>query len=103
MVLTLDLGWDALRGAIDDASVLHKSLDHPVTFAWAMDTGVDTGRTQVVVATVAHAAVEVVIVHGVVAVVAVYHPRRAGTGRRLEAEREVSIKACGCTVVEECC
>lgn len=72
--LCLDLRGNALRGAVHDASVLHESLHHPVASARAVDAVIDAGGAKVVVATVAHSAMEVLVLHGVVAVVAVYHP-----------------------------
>lgn len=41
-LLDLDLGWDALGCAVDDAAVLDKALDHPVACSWAMDAELDT-------------------------------------------------------------
>ena len=73
-LLVLDLWCNALGGAVDNASVLHEALDHPVALSGAMDTRVDASRTEIVVTTVTNAAVEVLVFHGVVAVVAVDDP-----------------------------
>jgi hypothetical protein len=84
------LGWDALGGAVDDAAVLNEALDHPVTSARAVNAGVNTCGTEIVIATVTDAAVEVFVFHGVVAVVAVDNPGGAGVVR-LRAERKIGI------------
>jgi hypothetical protein len=104
-LLGLGLGGHALSGAVDDTTVLHESLDHPVARTWAVDARVNASRAQVVVASVADAAVEVLVFHGMVAVVAVHDPRGAGSVR-LRAECKISIVGGICEVVEEawvCC
>jgi hypothetical protein len=98
--LNLGLGWHALGGAVDNGAVLNKALDHPVACAGTVNANVDTSRAKIVVAAIADAAVEVLVFHGVVAVVAIYHPRGAKEVR-LWAEGEVSIVGCICKVVEE--
>lgn len=85
--LGLDLGCDALGGAVDDAAVLDETLDHPVAASGAVDAVVYAGRAEIVITTVAYTAVEVLVLHGLVAVVAVYDPRSAGVAR-LRAECE---------------
>ena len=100
--LGLDLGCDALGGAVDDAAVLDEALDHPVAASGAVDAVVYAGRAEIVITTVAYTAVEVLVLHGLVAVVAVYHPRSAGVAR-LRAECETGVVVRSCEVVEEAC
>jgi hypothetical protein len=54
-----------------------------------MNAGVDTGRAEIVVATVTDTAVEVLVIHGVVAVVAVYDPGSAGSRLGTESEGDI--------------
>jgi hypothetical protein len=68
--LQLGLRGDTLSGAVDDIAVLYKSLDHPVANAGTMNASIDAGRAKIVVPMVANAAVEMLIVHRLVAVVA---------------------------------
>jgi hypothetical protein len=98
--LGLDLGRDTLGGAVDNTAVLDKALDHPVARARAVNTWVDARRAQVVVATIADTAMEVLVVHGVVAVVAVHDPS-TGVLDGLGAECKVSIVRSASNVVEE--
>jgi hypothetical protein len=98
--LGLDLGRDTLGGAVDNTAVLDKALDHPVARARAVNTWIDARRAQVVVATVADTAMEVLVVHGVVAVVAVHDPS-TGVLDGLGAECKVSIVRSASNVVEE--
>jgi hypothetical protein len=76
-LFSLDLGWDTLGGAVDDGAVLDGALHHPVASTWAVDTIVDTARAKIVIATVTDAAVEMIVFHGMVAVVAIHHPGSA--------------------------
>jgi hypothetical protein len=64
-----------------------------VALARAVDARVDAGRAEIVVATIAHAAVEVLVGHGLVAVVAVDHPggARIAEGKRLWAQRKLDV------------
>jgi limonene-1,2-epoxide hydrolase len=73
-LLGLDLGCDALGGAVDDAAVLDETLNHPVSASGAVNTVVYAGRAEIVIAAIAYAAVEVLVLHGLVAVVAVHDP-----------------------------
>jgi hypothetical protein len=98
--LGLDLGRDTLGGAVDNTAVLDKALDHPVARARAVNTWIDARRAQVVVATIADTAMEVLVVHGVVAVVAVHDPS-TGVLDGLGAECKVSIVRSASNVVEE--
>jgi hypothetical protein len=98
--LGLDLGRDTLGGAVDNTAVLDKALDHPVARARAVNTWIDARRAQVVVATVADTAMEVLVVHGVVAVVAVHDPS-TGVLDGLGAKCKVSIVRSASNVVEE--
>ena len=81
--LSLDLGlWcDALGSAVYNVAVLDKTLDHPVAGSRAMDAIINTLRAQVIVTPIAHAAVEMLIFHRLVAVVAVHDPCGAWVGR----------------------
>jgi hypothetical protein len=98
-LLGLDLGRNALGGAVHDAAVLDEALDHPVASARAVDSGIHASGAEIVVAAVADAAVEVLVFHGVVAVVAIHDPR--GAGARLRAECEIGIVWVAREVVEE--
>ena len=82
-LLGLDLGlWcDTLGGAVYDIAVLNKTLDHPVANSRAMDAVIHTLGAEVIVTPIAHAAVEVLVFHGLIAVVAVHDPRGAQAGR----------------------
>jgi hypothetical protein len=79
--LSLNLGCDALGSAVDDAAVLDEALDHPVSASGAVDTVIYAGWAEIVIATIAYTAVEVLVLHGLVAVVAVYDPRSARVAR----------------------
>ena len=87
VLLGLHLGCNALGSAVDDASVLDEALDHPVALSRAVDARVNTRRAEIVIATIADAAVEVLVFHGLVAVVAVDDPGGAYIVR-LGAESE---------------
>lgn len=102
VVIGLDLGWDALGCAVDHATVLHEALDHPVALSRAVNSQTDTRWAEIIIAAVADAAVEVLIFHGVVAVVAIDDPRCADAAR-LGAEREASVKVGRRKVLEEFC
>ena len=56
--------------AVDDDSVPDKALHHPVVYTRAMDTGSHACSAQVVIATVTGTAVEMLILHGLAAVIA---------------------------------
>jgi hypothetical protein len=89
-LFSLNLGWDALGGAVHDGAVLDGALHHPVTGTWAVDTTIDTRRAEIVITAVTDAAVEMVVFHGMVTVVAIHHPGSADA--RLGAEGETSIR-----------
>jgi hypothetical protein len=55
-----------------------------------MNASIDTCWAKIVVATIADAAMVVLVLHGMIAVVAVHHPRGAHVVR-LGAECEISI------------
>jgi hypothetical protein len=57
------------------------------------------GRAEIIIATVAYAAVEVLVLHRLVAVVAVDDPRSAHVAR-LRAERKARVVVGSCEVVE---
>ena len=67
-----------------------------------MNTVVDTSRAKIVIATIAYAAMEVLVLHGLVAVVAIDNPRGAYIAR-LGAERKTRVIVGSCKVVEEVC
>lgn len=73
-LLGFDFWRDALGGTIDDAAVLNGALHHPVAGTRAVNARIDTSGAKIVVATVTHAAMKVLVFHGVVAVVAVHNP-----------------------------
>jgi hypothetical protein len=98
--LCLDLGRDTLGGAVDNTAVLDKALDHPVARARAVNTWINARRTQVIVATITDAAMEVLVVHGVVTVVTVHDPS-TGVLDGLGSECKVSIVRSASNVVEE--
>lgn len=98
----LDLGWNSLGGAVDDVTVLYETLHHPVAVSGTVDARVDASRTEVVVSIVADAAVEVLVVHRVVAVVAVHNPGSTCC-RWLGSERERGIVWSLGQLVEEGC
>jgi hypothetical protein len=89
-LFSLNLGWDALGGAVQDGAVLDGALHHPVAGTRAVDTRIDASGAEIVIAAVTNAAVEMVVLHGMVAVVAIYHPGSAGA--RLGPEGESSIR-----------
>jgi hypothetical protein len=89
-ILGLGFGGHALGGAVDNTAVLYESLDHPVAWTWAVNARVNASGAQIVVTSIADAAVEVLIFHGVVAIVAVHNPRGAG-GVRLRTECKIGI------------
>jgi hypothetical protein len=101
-LLGLDFGCDALGSAVDDTAILDEALDHPVSASGAVNTVVDTSRAKVVIATIAYAAMEVLVLHGLVAVVAIDNPRGAYIAR-LGAERKTRVIVGSCKVVEEVC
>jgi hypothetical protein len=74
VVLSLDLGRHTLSRAVDDGAVLNEALDHPVAGSRAVSAVLDAGRAEIVVATVANTAVEVLVLHRLVAAVAVDDP-----------------------------
>lgn len=80
---------DTLGGAVDYIAVLNKSLDHPMASAGAMDPSIDAGWAKIIVSVIADAAVEVLIFHGLTAVVAKDHP--AALWVLLRAEGQVGI------------
>lgn len=90
VLLDLDLGRDALSGAVDDRTVLHEALDHPVATSWAVDTGVDAGRAEIIVPIITNTAVEMLVLHWVIAIVAIDYPRSAGLSW-LGTERQISV------------
>jgi hypothetical protein len=96
----LDLGCDALRSAVYDVAVLDEALDHPVATSRTVDAIAHTCRAEVVVASVAYAAVEVLVFHRLVTVIAVHDPRGAQIGR-LGAEGEARVAVGSREVVEE--
>jgi hypothetical protein len=99
-VFSLDLGRDALGGAVNDITILYEALHHPVAGTWAVDASVDTSRAKIIVATVADTTVEVLVFHGMVAVIAVHYPRGANVVR-LGSERKTGIVVSLRRVVEE--
>jgi hypothetical protein len=99
-LLGLDFGCDALCSAIDDAAVLNEALDHPVSASGAVNAVIYAGRAEIIIATVAYAAVEVLVLHRLVAVVAVDDPRSAHVAR-LRAECKARVVVGSCEVVEE--
>lgn len=101
-LLGLGLGRDTLGCAVDHATVLDEALDHPVSATGAVDAVVYASRAEVVIAAVAYTAVEVLVLHGLVAVVAVHDPRGAHVAR-LGAECETRVVVGSCEVVEEAC
>ena len=68
------LGTDTLGRAVHDRAILDEALDHPVTSAWAMDARIHARWTEIVVSMVANAAMEVRVLHWLIAVVAEYNP-----------------------------
>lgn len=96
----LDLGWDALRGAVDNVAVLNKTLDHPMAVSRAVNAGVHTSRAEIVVSVVTDAAVEVLVIHWVVAIVAVYDP--GGACNRFGTECKRGVRSLGGLVKEGC-
>jgi hypothetical protein len=64
----------------------------------AVDAGIYTGWAKIVVAAVADAAVEMLVFHGVIAVVAVHNPRG---GARLGSKCEIGIVRVIREIVEE--
>jgi hypothetical protein len=100
-LVRLDLGWHSLGGAVHDAAVLDKALDHPVACTRAVNAGIDTSGAKIVVSAVTDSTVEVLVLHGMVAVVAVHDPSGASIVR-LWAEREISVvRSRICEVAEE--
>jgi hypothetical protein len=100
-LLGLELnGRHALGGAIYDAAILDKALDHPVARARAVNACIHASGAKIIVSAVTDATVEVLVLHGMVAVVAVHDPRCAGIVR-LWAERKISIAGGICEVAEE--
>ena len=89
-VFSLDLGRNALGSAVDNAAVLDKAFDHPVACTRAVNTCVNASRAKIIISTIANAAMEVLIFHRVVAVVAIYHPGGANIVR-LGTEGKVSV------------
>lgn len=77
MIVGPHLGRNSLSRAVDNGSILDEALDHPMALAGAMYAIVYAGRAEIVVAAVAYAAMEVLILHGMVAVIAVHNPRGA--------------------------
>jgi hypothetical protein len=102
LFLSVDLGPNALGGAVDNAAVLDKALDHPVAGSRAVNARINASRAEVVVAAIADAAVEVFVLHGMVAVVAVHDPGGLWAVRgKLRAECEIGVVGRICEVVEE--
>jgi hypothetical protein len=100
-LVRLGLGWHALGGAVHDATVLDKALDHPVACTRAVNAGIDTSGAKIVVSAITDSTVEVLVLHGMVAVVAVHDPGGASIVR-LWAEREISVvRSRICEVAEE--
>lgn len=101
--LSLDLGWDTLSGAVDNASILHEALDHPVALSRTVDASIDAGGAEIIVAAIANAAVEVLVFHGMVAVVAVHDPGGADIARlRAESKSGIEVvEVVGCESFEE--
>jgi hypothetical protein len=97
----LGFGWHPLCGAVDNIAILHEALDHPVAIAGAVYARIDTSGAKVVVSVVTNAAVEVLILHGLVAVITVYHPSSAARAARLRAECKVCIMRCAGNTIEE--
>jgi hypothetical protein len=73
--LQLMFGTDALSGTIDNATVLHESLHHPVTRARTVNARIHACRAEIIVSVVADAAVEMLVLHSLAAVVTKDDPR----------------------------
>jgi hypothetical protein len=99
-LLRLGLGRHALGGAVYDATILDKALDHPVARAGAVNAGIDTSGTKIIVSAITNSTVEVLVLHGMITVVAVHDPGGASIVR-LWAEREISVVGRVCEVAEE--
>jgi len=65
------LRCNGLGGAVDDLSILNKTLDHPVSITFTENTVIDTCLTEIKVAIITNAAVVMLIWDGIAAVVAV--------------------------------
>ena len=99
VILSLSLWGDALGGAVLNTAVGHETLDHPVACSRAVDACIDTSRAKIVVTTITHAAMKVLIFHGVVAVIAIHNPGCDAV--RLGPECEVSITLGSCEIAKE--
>lgn len=98
--LDLGLGCDALGSAVYHVAILDKALDHPVASSRAMDTIIHAFGAEVIVTSIAYAAVEVLILHRLVAIVAVHDPRGVQAGW-LRAEGKTWVAAGSRELVEE--
>lgn len=78
--LRAGLGRETLCGAGDDVTINDGALDQPMTFTTAELAVGDTGLTEVVVAILTQAAMEVDVVHCDIALVAVDRPSRRARG-----------------------
>jgi len=97
----LGFGWHPLGGAVDNIAILHEALDHPVAIAGAVYARIDTSGAKVVVSVITNAAVEVLILHGLVAIITVYHPSSAAGAAWLGAECKILIMRCASKGIEE--
>lgn len=86
----LSLGANTLGRAVDNASVFDEALHHPVTGPRAVDTSVDARWAEVVVTVVTDRAMEVLVFHWLVAVVAEDDPGALGRSL-LGSEGEVCV------------
>jgi hypothetical protein len=101
-LLGLDFGCDTLGSAVNNAAVLDEALDHPVPAAGAVNTVVYAGRAKIIIATITYTAMEVLVLHRLVAVVAVNDPGSAHIAR-LRTERKTRVVVGSCEVIEEAC